>query len=127
MPVRVAHQVPAAGFDAAVTDIDDAVTGGDRRPRRDEGLDPDQQRLAAGGIADLRHVVVGGDHIAGRHPPLPAEKIREIEFGGLAAVVRIDAHDPRRAAFDGGEQDLALAGGPGIAVRPRSPVSEWPG
>jgi hypothetical protein len=33
----------------------------ERRLQRDEGLKPNQQRHAAGGITHLRHVVIGGD------------------------------------------------------------------
>jgi hypothetical protein len=107
----VPHQVPAAGFETAVADIDDIVTGGDRRARWDEGFEPNQQRLAAAGIADPRHVVVGCDHVTGRHTPPLAEKIREIQLRRLAAVTRIDPDQARGTTFDRGEQHLASAGG----------------
>ena len=50
-----------------------------------------------------------------------AEKIRESEFGGLAAVARIDAYDPRRIALDGSEQDVAMARGIGDRGQPAQP------
>src|SRR5882724_8660314 len=90
--------------------MDDAVPCSDRGPHWNEGLEPDQPGLSAAGITGPRHVVVGGDHIANRHSPLPTEDIPEIDLRDLAAVTWIDAHDPRCAAFDGGEQELARAG-----------------
>ena len=107
---RMPHQVPAAGFEAAVADIDDAVTSGYRRARRDEGFEPDQQRFAAG-ITGLCHVVVGRDYVTDPHPPGGAEIIREIELGNLATVTRIDPDQARGVALDGGQQHLATAGG----------------
>src|SRR6266403_5490321 len=103
MAIDAAHQVPPSGFEPAVADIDEAVAGGDRSARRYKRLDPDQQSLSARRVTDLRHVVVGGDYITDRHPPALLKKIGEIEFGGFVAVARIDAHDPRRVALDGGE------------------------
>jgi len=114
------HQIPATGLEAAVAAIDDIVAGGYRRVWRDEGFEPNQQRLAAG-FADLRHVVVRGDHISSPHPPPLAEKIREVELGDLAAVTRIDAHDPRSVAFDRDEQHLASAGGSRDGREPARP------
>ena len=104
------HQIPATGLEAAVAAIDDIVAGGYRRVWRDEGFDPNQQRLAAG-FADLRHGVVRGDHISSPHLPPLAEKIREVELGDLAAVTRIDQDQARGTAFHGGEQQLVMAGG----------------
>jgi len=109
MAIDAAHQVPPSGFEPAVADIDEAVAGGDRSARRYKRLDPDQQSLAARRVTDLRHVVVGGDYITDRHAPALLKKIGKIKFGGFATVARIDAHDPRSAALDGGEQNFAAA------------------
>jgi hypothetical protein len=87
------------------------VTGGERRAWRDKGFEPDQQRLAAVGSAGLRHIVVGGDHVAGPHTPPPAEKISEIKLGRFAAVARIDPDKARGTTFDRSEQYVALAEG----------------
>ncbi len=106
----VAHQIPAAGFQTAVTDTDYTMTGRYLCPQRDESLEADQQRLSTAQIESLRHVVVGGDHVADRHPPPLAEKAHDIELSDFTSATRIDANDPRRVAFDGDEQDLALAG-----------------
>jgi hypothetical protein len=101
MAIDAAHQVPPSGFEPAVADIDEAVAGGDRSARGYKRLDPDQQGLATRWVTDLRHLVVGGDHITDRHAPALLKKIGKIKFGGFAAVARIDAHDPRSAALDG--------------------------
>jgi hypothetical protein len=44
-PGPVADQVSAAGFETAISDMDDAVPCRDRRPRWNEGLEPDQSGL----------------------------------------------------------------------------------
>jgi hypothetical protein len=103
-------QVPAGSFEAAIADIDETVTGGERRARRDKGFDPDQQRVSTCGDAGFCHVVAGGDHVARTHAPDVAEKIGEIELGVLAAVTRIDPDEARRTPLDRGEQYLALTG-----------------
>src|SRR5215831_537709 len=108
MAIEAAHQIPAAGFEAAITNADDVVPRSDLRLRWNERLEPNEQRFAARGIAHLRHIVIGSDHVAGRHPPVLAKKIRKIELRSLATVARIDAYNPRQAALYGREQDLAM-------------------
>src|SRR5215469_5120583 len=109
MAIDPAHQVPTSSFEPAVADIDEAVTGGDRSARGYKRLDADQQGLAACRVTDLRHIVIGGDYITGRHAPALLKKIGKIELGDFATVARIDAHDPRSAALDGDEQNFAAA------------------
>src|SRR6266478_2854332 len=88
-PARISGQKPRASVEPAVTDIDDAMAARDRRSRRDERLETHQKQVAALRVADLCHVIVGGYDIADPHLPRGTEKSREIEFGGLAAILRV--------------------------------------
>jgi hypothetical protein len=81
----------------------------DRRSRRDERLETDQQQVAALRIADLCHVIVGGYDITDPHLPCSTEKTPEIEFGRLAAILRVDPDNAGGVAFDGREQRFPAA------------------
>ena len=110
-PARIPDQIPPTSIEPAVTDIDDAMPAWHRRSRRDERLETDEQQVSALIIVDLCHVVVGGNDITRPRLPLVAEKSLEIEFGGLAAVVRVDTDDAGGIAFDGREQHFAATRG----------------
>src|SRR5712671_2936733 len=103
-PARISDQKPRAGVEPAVTDIDNAMAARDRRSRRDERLETDQEQVAALRAPDLCHVIVGGDDIADPHLPRGTEKTPKIEFGGLAAILRVDPDNAGGIAFDGREQ-----------------------
>jgi hypothetical protein len=67
-------------------------------------LETQQKQVAALRIADLCHVVVSGDDITDPNLPRGTKKTPEIEFGGFAAILRVDPDDAAGIAFDGREQ-----------------------
>src|SRR6516164_6630948 len=114
------HQISATGLEEAVANIDDIVAGGYRRVWRDEGFEPNQQRLAAG-FADLRH-----DHISSPHPHRwPRKSARSSSVTSLPSC---GSTRTRRAALPStvASSNSSWPEGLGMAVRPGSPVSELP-
>jgi hypothetical protein len=106
--VQAPDQIPGIALEPALADIDHSVAGSHLRIARDEGLQSNQEDVVSMAVADLRHVVIRGYHVAGFHSPRLTEKIVKIKIGGLAAVTGINPHNARFCALDCGEQHLSV-------------------